>query len=108
MQVAGNARSLRQALRVAQAHPGGHLPESKPVQRPDQSGASQRLKQLERRRLVKGWSAAESPGVPCFVPDTVVIACDDSKSILLRAKMVVESLPAGTRIMPTGLGPFQL
>ena len=84
MQIAGDARSLTDALFQAHVELPRQLPEPKLIQRPQQCQESGHTQRAEPIRLVVRSCDEKVQLGGAIVPDAVTIACDYAKGIFPR------------------------
>src|ERR1700722_5073933 len=86
----------------------GNAVDPQAKQPPQQRSRNKRDQKDEPPCLVESWTDRYGQNRAGFIPNPIVVACDDAKPIVARGQVSVEGLPPGAGILPIGIDPVEL
>src|SRR5579872_5488804 len=101
MNVAGNSRSFREPLFEPNVHLLRQLAEPQAMQAPKQKANSGRAQEPKRDGLIKRGLNGELAQSAGLVPNAVIVAGCDAKSVRIRGQVRVHCLAAYTGFLPS-------
>src|SRR5580692_3791150 len=107
MEVSRHPSAFRQSLIEAGADRSRNLPHAQSVDNAHDEATGDKAESSEPVCLIPRRRDAEVQSGTSLVPDTIVVACDHAKLVSPWAKVIIESLPPCSWLLPDCIAAFQ-